>query len=113
MVIRRGTLRCSQSSLRCFGVAPVFLLMLIRESARLTQVQLAKQFAVDVASVQGWESGRRPLAALRAADLVRLRFRLLRCGAQPTLLATLDGAIQADLIIAEMVQAGSQLNETD
>ncbi|MDQ3762106.1 MAG: helix-turn-helix transcriptional regulator [Actinomycetota bacterium] len=90
-----------------------FLLKLIRESAGLTQVQLAEQLAVDVASVQGWESGRRPLAALRAADLVRLRFRLLRCGAQPTLLATLEDAIQADLIIAETVQAGGQVIEAD
>ncbi|MGH3753577.1 MAG: helix-turn-helix domain-containing protein [Pseudonocardiaceae bacterium] len=85
-----------------------FLLKLIRESAGLTQVQLAEQLGVDVASVQGWESGRRPLAALRAADLVRLRSRLLRCGAQPALLATLEDGIQADLIIAETVQAGGQ-----
>jgi DNA-binding XRE family transcriptional regulator len=90
-----------------------FLLKLIRESTGLTQVQLAEQLGVDVASVQGWESGRRPLAALRAADLIRLRARLLRRGAQPILLATLDDAIHADLIIAETVQAGGQLSKTD
>lgn len=113
MVRSRGTLHSSQSSPRCLGVVSGFLLKLIRESAGLTQVQLAGQLVVDVASVQGWESGRRPLAALRAADLLRLRSRLLRCGAQPTLLATLDDAIQADLIIAETVQAGSRLIEAD
>ncbi|HKR48665.1 MAG TPA: helix-turn-helix transcriptional regulator [Pseudonocardiaceae bacterium] len=113
MVSGRGTLRGGQGSRRCLGAVSGFLLRLIRESAGLTQVQLAEQLGVDVASVQGWESGRRPLAALRAADLVGLRSRLLRCGAQPTLLATLEDAIQADLIIAETVQAGSQLIEAD
>jgi transcriptional regulator with XRE-family HTH domain len=113
MVSGRGTLRGSQGSRRCFGAVSGFLLKLIRESAGLTQVQLAEQLGVDVASVQGWESGRRPLAALRAADLVQLRYRLLRCGAQPTLLATLEDAIEADLIIADTVQAGGQLIEAD
>jgi transcriptional regulator with XRE-family HTH domain len=113
MVSGRETLHGSQGSPRCLGAVSGFLLKLIRESARLTQVQLAEQLGVDVASVQGWESGRRPLAALRAADLVRLRFRLLRCGAQPTLLATLDDAIQADLIIAETVHADGRLIEAD
>lgn len=59
--------------------------------------------------MQGWESGRWPLAALRAMDLIRLRFWLLRGGAQPTLLDTLQDAIQADLVIAEVVEAGDQL----
>ncbi len=113
MVNSRGTLRGGQGSRRCLGAVSGFLLRLIRESAGLTQVQLAEQLGVDVASVQGWESGRRPLAALRAADLVRLRSRLLRCGAQPTLLATLEDAIHADLIIAETVQAGGELIEAD
>lgn len=113
MVSGRATLRGSQGSRRCLGAVSGFLLKLIRESAGLTQVQLAGQLGVDVASVQGWESGRRPLAALRTADLMRLRYQLLRCGAQPTLLATLEDAIQADLIIADTVQAGDQLIEAD
>jgi hypothetical protein len=113
MVSRCGTLRGSQGSPRCLGAVSGFLLKLIRESAALTQAQLAEQLGVDVASVQSWESGRRPLAALRATDLVGLRYRLVRCGAQPTLLATLDDAIQADLIIAETVQAGGQLIAAD
>ncbi|MBV9144189.1 MAG: helix-turn-helix transcriptional regulator [Pseudonocardiales bacterium] len=108
MVSSRGTWRSSQGSPRCLGAVSGFLLKLIRESAGLTQIQLAEQLGVDVASVQGWESGRRPLTALRAADLARLRSRLLRCGAQPSLLAMLADAIQADLIIAQAVQAGSQ-----
>ena len=113
MVSSRETLRSSQGSPRCLGAVSGFLLKLIRESAGLTQVQLAEKLGVDVASVQSWESGRRPLTALRAADLAWLRSRLLRDGAQLTLLAMLEDAIQADLIIAKMVQAGGQLIEAD
>ncbi|MGH3940819.1 MAG: helix-turn-helix domain-containing protein [Pseudonocardiaceae bacterium] len=90
-----------------------FLLKLIRESTGLTQVRLAERLGVDVASVQGWESGRRPLAALRVADLVRLRSRLLRCGAHATTLALLEDAIEADLVIGESVHAGAALIEVD
>ncbi len=100
----------SQNSPRCLGAVSGFLLKLIRESTELTQVQLAEKLGVDVASVQGWES-RRPLAALRAADLLRLRSWLMRCGARVTLLAMLEDAIQADLIVTEMVQAGSRIIE--
>lgn len=113
MVSGGGTLRDSQGSPRCLGVVSGFLLKLIRESAGLTQIQLAEKLGVDVASVQGWESGRRPLTALRAADLVGLRSRLVRFGAQPALLATLDNAIQADLIIAQAVQAGGRFITAD
>jgi DNA-binding transcriptional regulator YiaG len=59
MISSRETLRGSQGSPRCLGAVSGFLLKLIRESAGLTQVQLAEKLGVDVASVQGWESGRR------------------------------------------------------
>src|SRR5262249_52755449 len=113
MVGGRGTLRGGQGSPRSLGAVSGFLFKLIRESAGLTQVQLAEQLGVDVASVQGWESGGRPLSSLRVADLARLRFQMLRCGAQPTLLPMLTDAIQADLIIGEAVQAGTQLVDPD
>lgn len=111
MIIGRETLHGGPSSPQRLGVVPGFLLKMIRESMGFTQVQLAEWLGVDVASVQGWESGRRPLAALRAMDLIRLRFWLLRGGAQPTLLDALQDAIQADLVIAEVVEAGDQLVE--
>jgi transcriptional regulator with XRE-family HTH domain len=113
VVSRHRTLRGSHGSPRCLGIVSGFLLKLIRESVGLTQVRLAEFLGVDVASVQGWESGRRSLTALRAADLVRLRSRLLRCGAASHLLATLEDAVMADLIIAEMVQADGQLIDAD
>ena len=108
MVIERVTPRGGQGSRRCLGVVSGFLLKLIRESIGLTQALLAEQLNLEVTTVQGWESSRRPLTALRAADLVRLRSRLLRCGAASTALAVLDDAIEADLIIAEAVEAGER-----
>ncbi|MGH3860290.1 helix-turn-helix domain-containing protein [Actinokineospora sp.] len=79
---------------------------LIRESTHLTQARLAETLIVDVATVQGWESGRRPLGALRSADLVRLRMSMRRLGAPAVALAVLDLAIEADLILFDAVEAG-------
>lgn len=83
------------------------LFKLIRESVSLTQVELAEKLAVDVATMQGWESGRRPLVALRAVDLARLRMRLTRLGTPPTMFSVLQDAIEADLLIADAVEAAT------
>lgn len=108
MVGSRRTPRRGRGSPRCLGVVSGFLLKLIRESVGLTQARLAEHLDVDVATIQGWESSRRPLTALQASDLVRLRSQLLRRGAEPIALGGLDDAINADLIIAEAVEAGDQ-----
>jgi hypothetical protein len=95
------------------GAVSGFLLSAIRKSAGLTQLQLAEDLGVDAASVQSWESGRRPLAVLRTADVVQLRARLLRHNAQPTLLTALGDAIYADLIITDLVQAMGPRRDRD
>ncbi|WNV84160.1 helix-turn-helix domain-containing protein [Umezawaea sp. Da 62-37] len=84
-----------------------YLFKTIRESIRLTQAELADELTVDVATVQGWESGRRSLTALRAGDLVRLRMKLTRLGAPTSAFATLNDAVEVDLIIADAIGAGS------
>ncbi|WP_064741954.1 helix-turn-helix domain-containing protein [Hamadaea tsunoensis] len=81
------------------GVVTGYLWKLIRESASMTQTALAEDLGVDVASIQAWESGRRPLTALRAGDLARYRIHLLRQGASPALFGVLPDAIEADLVI--------------
>jgi transcriptional regulator with XRE-family HTH domain len=107
MIGSRGpTLHGGPSLPRYPGVVSGFVFKLIRESLGFTQAHLAARLGMDIASVQGWESGRRPLAALRTVDLLRLRFRLLHWGARPTLLDTLQDAIQADLIITDIAQPG-------
>jgi len=113
MVQSTATRHDSQGSPRCNGALSGFTFKMIRESVGLTQVQLAQVHHVDVATIQGWESGRRPLAALRVRDLARLRARILRLGATPTLIRVLDDAIDADLIVSDAVRAGDKLIAAD
>lgn len=82
------------------GVVTGFVLRLIRESVPCTQVGLAEVLGVDVDTLQGWESGRRPLANMRAGALLELRRRLPALGADVALVPWLDAAMDADRIIA-------------
>ena len=82
------------------GVVSGFVLRLARESMPRTQAGLAEALGVDVDTLQGWESGRRPLANMRAGALLGLRRRLPALGADATLVQWLDAAMDADRIIA-------------
>lgn len=95
-----------KGSPRCLGVVSGYVFKMIREMISLTQAELAEQVQVDVATVQGWESGRRSLTALRAGDMARLRMKLTRLGAPPSVFAVMADAVEADLVIAEAVDAG-------
>ncbi|MFC7764410.1 helix-turn-helix domain-containing protein [Catellatospora bangladeshensis] len=80
---------------------------LIRESLDLTQAQLAEVLNIDLATVQGWESGRRPVTSLRVSDLAALRARLIHRGANPQLFDVLRDAIEADLVMDSAIQHGA------
>ncbi|MGH3492761.1 MAG: helix-turn-helix domain-containing protein [Sciscionella sp.] len=86
-----------------------FVFRLMRESAELTQVELAHELSVDVATVQGWESGRRAIGSLRASDIARLQMRMGRLGVRLSLFDVLHDAVEADLLISDAVQAGDSL----
>lgn len=103
------TPRGGQGSRHGVGVVSGFTLKLIRESSGLTQAVLAEQLQVDLATVQGWESGRRPLTALRSVDLIRLRAKLISCGAPPDAFSVLRDSLDADLLIGGVVEAGESL----
>ncbi len=79
---------------------------MIRESTGLTQVALAERLRVDLATVQAWESGRRPLTALRSVDMARLRGELMVLGAPPDAFEVLRESLDADLLISAAVEAG-------
>jgi transcriptional regulator with XRE-family HTH domain len=87
------------------GQVSGYVWKLIRESIGMTQLQLAEDLLVDVATVQGWESGRRPLTAVKAGDLATLRLRLIRRGAAPRLFSVLNDAIEADTILEHVLAA--------
>ncbi|MEU6403996.1 XRE family transcriptional regulator [Streptomyces sp. NPDC046985] len=82
------------------GTIAGFVLRLTRETIPATQSGFAEKLGVDLATVQGWESGRRPLAHMKAGALLNLRRQLPLLGADPGVLAFLDAAMDADRIIA-------------
>ncbi|MEV6925326.1 helix-turn-helix transcriptional regulator [Dactylosporangium sp. NPDC051485] len=84
-----------------------FVLKLARQSAALTQEKLAEALGVDVTTVQGWESGRRPLSAVNAGDFLRLCGRLARLGAPASTGRHLREAIEADQVLSTGIAAAS------
>ncbi|GHJ55650.1 helix-turn-helix domain-containing protein [Micromonospora chersina] len=86
------------------GEVTGYLFKLIRESIPLTQEQLAVDLDVDRVTVQSWESGRRPFTAVPLGHAIAVRHRLGRLGANTVLLAALDDAAEADLILAAVLE---------
>lgn len=78
------------------------VLAAIRDHVGLTQVALAQTMGVTRDTVQGWESGRRPLMNLKYTQLGKLRRVLQLAKATSTQLAVLSEALQADMIFAEI-----------
>ncbi|MEU6074906.1 helix-turn-helix transcriptional regulator [Micromonospora sp. NPDC047074] len=85
------------------GEVTGYLFKLIRESIPLTQEQLAVDLGVDRVTVQSWESGRRPFSAVPLGQAIAVRHRLGRLGANTVLLAALDDAAEADLVLAAVL----------
>ena len=107
-----ATLTGGQGS-RAVGVVSGFVLKLARQSAALTQEKLAEVLTVDVTTVQGWESGRRPLAAMNAGDFLRLSGRLSRLGAPASTGRHLREAIEADQVLSTGITAGATWIDAD
>ncbi|MFJ5118830.1 MULTISPECIES: helix-turn-helix domain-containing protein [unclassified Kitasatospora] len=84
-----------------------FLFKVIREQIPRTQEELATDLGVDKSTLQGWESGRRPLSATRAGNLVAMRRKLIRLGAPPALVDALSLAMDADFILGEILGSGT------
>ncbi|MBB5837470.1 helix-turn-helix domain-containing protein [Kribbella italica] len=89
------------------GAVSGFLFKLMRGAIGCTQVDLAERLGVDDNTIQGWESGRRPLSALRAVDVTRLSQRLMMLGAPAVATAMLPSAIEADGFLTTAIRAGS------
>ncbi|MFJ4338683.1 helix-turn-helix domain-containing protein [Streptomyces sp. NPDC088915] len=85
------------------GVVSGFVLRMLRESIPLPQTALAERLGIDLGTVQGWESGRRPLGNIRAMDLLQLRRTLAPLGADGSLLGWLDAAMDADRILTAVL----------
>ncbi|WP_424211177.1 helix-turn-helix domain-containing protein [Streptomyces sp. BI20] len=88
------------------GVVSGYVLRVIREHVGHTQDSLAEALGVSTDTVAGWESGRRPLTALSVRQMLLHRHRLMRMGAAPALLAALDRALEADVLLADVLGDG-------
>lgn len=76
------------------------MLALIRRQANLTQEAFAERTGVSVATVQGWESGRKPLVNMPYARLQRLGQRLHAADGDPAMLFLWRKALDADALLA-------------
>ncbi|HET8683093.1 MAG TPA: helix-turn-helix domain-containing protein [Micromonosporaceae bacterium] len=90
-----------------------YVLKLARQSAALTQEKLADALTVDAATVQAWESGRRPLAAMNTGVFLRLCGRLSRLGAPASTGCHLREAIEADQVLSTGITAGGAWVDAD
>jgi transcriptional regulator with XRE-family HTH domain len=77
------------------------VLRLARESSTsiCSQERLAELLGISVDTEAGWESGRRPLAAAKVAQVLLLKATLIRIGAAPDLVRLMDVAMEADQIL--------------
>ncbi|WP_435107366.1 helix-turn-helix domain-containing protein [Nocardiopsis synnemataformans] len=112
---RSATLTGSQSSTPRVdsdreGRVSGYVLKTIRQAVGLTQEQLAERTRVDVSTLQGWESGRRPLMAVPAGSYLRLRHLLHRLGATPRLLSQLDTGLEADRFIGYVLSSDGPID---
>ncbi|WP_328376990.1 helix-turn-helix domain-containing protein [Streptomyces sp. NBC_00440] len=77
---------------------------LIREQLGLTQDELADRFVISADTIAGWESGRRALTAIPGGQMLVHRHGFMRLGAPPALLLTLERAIEADVLLAGVLE---------
>ncbi|MFI6156913.1 helix-turn-helix domain-containing protein [Kitasatospora sp. NPDC051170] len=87
------------------GAIVGYLFKVIREQIPRTQEELAEELGVDKSTLQGWESGRRPLSSTRAGNLVAMRRKLILLGAPSGLVDMLSTAMDADLLLGEILRA--------
>ena len=89
------------------GTVSGHLLKIIREQLVVTQERLAETLGVDKTTLQGWESGRRPLLAASSVQVATLRMKLLRLEADPAMLQLLGRALESDLALGHLLEVGT------
>ncbi|MFJ3878771.1 helix-turn-helix domain-containing protein [Streptomyces sp. NPDC090077] len=97
----RSTLTSSPGSRRPsrLGTVSGYVFRVIREQLGHTQESLAEAFHLSTDAIAGWESGRRPLTALSVGQMLGHRHRLMHMGTPAALLAALERAMEADVLL--------------
>lgn len=70
----------------------------------MSQEQFAATLDLDRATVQSWESGRRPFTSVAVRQMLAVRHKALSLGADPRLLQTLSLAPEADFLIEAVLE---------
>lgn len=86
------------------GTVTGYVFKLIRESVPITQEQLATHLGVDRATVQSWESGRRPFTSVAFGQAIAIRHKLAQLGGDANLLAALDDAAETDFVLSAVLE---------
>ncbi|MFF9506316.1 helix-turn-helix domain-containing protein [Streptomyces sp. NPDC014724] len=81
------------------GLVSGYVFRLVREQLGHTQEAFAERFRVSPDTIAGWESGRRPLTAVLAGQMLMYRHQLLQLGSAPALLLALERAMEADVLL--------------
>jgi transcriptional regulator with XRE-family HTH domain len=92
------------------GTVTGAVLKLTRMSAGLSREAFAALLQVSLDTVQGWESGRRPLPATSAAALLDVRHELAAADADTHLVTALDPAARADWIIGRTLEPDGRVH---
>ncbi|MFJ6697271.1 helix-turn-helix transcriptional regulator [Streptomyces sp. NPDC091272] len=89
------------------GVVSGYVFRVMREQIGFTQASLADAIGVSPETVAGWETGRRPLTSLPVGQTLSHRHRLLQLGVPPSLLATMERALEADVLLVGLLEEGA------
>lgn len=85
------------------GLISGYVFRTVREQLGHTQDGLAEVFGVAPDTIAGWESGRRPLTSLPVGQMLVHRHRLMQMGTAPALLAALERALEADMLLSSVL----------
>ncbi|MEU8690491.1 helix-turn-helix transcriptional regulator [Streptomyces sp. NPDC048665] len=94
------------------GLPSGYVLRVIREQQGYTQDEAAERLKVSPDTIAGWETGRRPLTAIPVGQMLHLRHQLMQMGASPTLLLALARALEADVLLASVLDEDTPVEES-
>ncbi|MFF5117042.1 transcriptional regulator [Dactylosporangium aurantiacum] len=95
------------------GAVTGYMFKLIRESVPASQERLAAHLGIDRATVQSWESGRRPFTSVGFGQAIAVRHKLIQLGADAQLLSMLDEAAEADYLLELIIDADPATLDVD
>ncbi|MFC9464612.1 helix-turn-helix domain-containing protein [Streptomyces coelicoflavus] len=94
------------------GLISGYVLRVIREQQGYTQEEAAEYLGVSLDTVAGWETARRPLAAVPYGQMLVYRRKLMLMGASAVLLQTWERALEADVLLATVLDEEAPVEES-